>query len=116
MVRVGISLYGLEIKNKNLKPVLLLKSKIVAIQKLSFDDYIGYGKINADETKKVAIAPIGYADGILRNYKNAYVKISGEYCKILNVCMDMIIIDITNIKAKINNEVEIISSNIKNQK
>ena len=110
MARVGIALYGLEIKNKGLKPVLSLNSKIVAIQKVKFDDYVGYGKEYISKNGKVGVVPIGYADGIVRSYKNAFVFVNNVPCKILNVCMDMIIIDVTNIKTKIYDNVEIISN------
>jgi len=113
MVRVGISLYGLENYCFKLKPVLSLKSKIVAIQKVKFDDYVGYGKTLIQNEKKVGIIPIGYADGILKRYKDCFVKVEGKFCKILNVCMDCILVDISNTKAKTDSEVEIISSNPK---
>ena len=59
--------------------------------------------------------PVGYADGIVRAYKDFFVLVGGTYCKILNVCMDSILIDITNAKAKVGDSVCIISSNQKAQ-
>lgn len=114
MARVGIALYGLEIKSVGLKPVLSLNSCIEQIQKVKFEDYIGYGKVVADHNGKVAVVPIGYADGILRAYKGFYVLINNKNCKILNVCMDSIIVDVSNINAKVGDKVCIISSNLKN--
>lgn len=111
MVRVGISLYGLENYSELLKPVLSLNSKIIAIQKVSYEDFVGYGKTLIDHSGQVAVVPIGYADGILKSYKDCYVYILNKKCKILNVCMDMILVDISKIKAKIGDDVEIISNN-----
>lgn len=111
MCRIGISLYGLENYCNLLKPVLSLESKIVSIQKVIYEDFVGYGKTLMEHKGRVAIVPIGYADGIIRKYKNCYVYVLNKKCKILNVCMDMIIIDITNVKAKVGDKVEIISNN-----
>lgn len=111
MVRVGIALYGLEIKNKGLKPVLSLNSKIVQIQNVKYEDYTGYGKTIIDHDGKVAIVPTGYADGITKNYQNGFVLINSMPCKILNVCMDSILVDVSNIKTKVGDEVNVISTN-----
>lgn len=110
MVRVGISLYGLSIENEKLKPVLSLKSKIIAKQKVCKEEFVGYGKEILENAGVVGILPIGYGDGILRGYKNSFVYVNEKPCKILNVCMDMILIDLTNTNAKVGDEVTIISS------
>lgn len=113
MVRVGIGLYGLDIEKSKLKPVLKITSKIIAIQSVNYEDFIGYGKNINEEYNKIAILPLGYADGILRNYKNSYVYVNDCPCKIINVCMDMIIIDITKVESKIGDEAIIISDDNK---
>ncbi len=115
MVRTGIALYGLEIKNKGLKPVLSLNSKIVQIQKVREEDYVGYGKVIMEKDGKVAVVPIGYADGIIKAYKNQIVYVNNSPCKILNVCMDSILIDVTSCSAKVGDDVCLISQNMKNQ-
>lgn len=115
MCRIGISLYGLEKYSEDLKPVLSLESSIIAIQKVVYEDFIGYRKTLMEHNGRVGIVPIGYADGIIKNYKNCYVYVNNKQCKILNVCMDMIIIDLYNIKCKIGDKVEVISNN-KNKK
>ena len=115
MTRVGIALYGLEIKNKGLKPVLSLSSKIVQIQNVKIEDYVGYGKTIMEKDGKVAVVPIGYADGIIRAYKNHYVVIKNKYHKILNVCMDSILVDVSSSYVKVGDDVEIISTNLHKQ-
>lgn len=110
MVRTGIAIYGLEIKNKNIRPVLSLISKVVAIQSLDDEEFIGYGKNVFENVNKVAILPIGYADGITKNYANQYVCINNNYAKILSVCMDVIIVDVSNINVEIGDVAEIISN------
>jgi len=112
MVRVGISLYGLSIEKEKLKPVLSLHSKIIAKQKVNKEDFVGYGKEILENDGEIGIIPIGYADGFLRGYKNSFVYVNEKPCKILNVCMDMILIDITNVNAKIGDDVTLISNDI----
>lgn len=111
MARLGIGLYGYnptELK-LDLKKVLTLKSKVVAINKLNKSEYIGYGtKFVSNKKMKVAVVPIGYYDGILRNYRGSNVLINNVPCPILSVCMDMIIINVTHVKTKINDEVILI--------
>lgn len=111
MARIGIAFFGLEIKGYGLKPVMSVKSKMVAIQKVKQEDYCGYGKVVLDFDGTVAVVPIGYADGIIKGYKDYFVTINKKPCKILNVCMDSIIIDVTNLPVKIGDEVIIISNN-----
>ena len=114
MVRVGISLYGLGLEKENLKPVLSLNSKIIATQKINDEEeYCGYGKNVVVKNTKIGVVPIGYADGILRSYKNSFVYVLNAPCKIINVCMDMMLIDITNVKANVGENCEIISCNNK---
>ncbi|MGN1207882.1 MAG: alanine racemase [Christensenellales bacterium] len=112
MARVGIALYGLEIKNQGLKPVLSLSSKIVQIQKVKEEDYVGYGKTVVEKNAKIAVVPIGYADGIVRAYKNHFVMVLGKLCKIVNVCMDSILIDVSQIVAKVGDKVDIVTTNV----
>ena len=115
MVRVGISLYGLEIENEKLKPVLMLKSKIIAIQNCTKESYIGYGKKVLEKDTPVAILPIGYADGIVKNYENCKVKIGKEFYPILNICMDMILVDLKGKRYNEGDEVILISDNPKDE-
>lgn len=112
MVRSGIGLYGFgNDKNidKQLKPMGTLKSIISQIRELKKGDTLGYNRaFKAKKTTKIGILPLGYADGIYREYGNgnAKVLIKGEYAPIVgDVCMDMIMIDITNIACKERDEV-----------
>ncbi len=119
MVRPGLMIYGLLPFNNadkfvKLKKVLTLKSKIVFLKTLPKGKYISYSKTYCTKRKtKVATIPIGYADGILRKLSNCgKVLINGEFCNIIGrVTMDMIMVDVTNIKnIKIGDEVILIGS------
>ena len=102
MVRVGINIYGYG--NKNLLPVMAGDAKITHIKIINKNDYIGYGsQHNIKPHTKIAIINIGYGQGYLRsNEKFGYVIINNKLCKIVaNVCMDMIMVDASNVKCKV---------------
>ena len=104
MVRTGIGLYGFgndKEENKHLKPISTLKTVISQIHKVENGESIGYNRsFMATEETRSATLPIGHADGIPRSYGKGkgWVTIHGNKAPILgNVCMDMIMVDITNI-------------------
>ncbi|WP_298547201.1 alanine racemase [uncultured Aquimarina sp.] len=112
MVRTGIGLYGYgndTIYDTELKPVASLKSIISQIHMLEPGETLGYNRaFKADNFTKTATIPIGHADGIGRQYgnKKGFVTILGKKAFIIgNVCMDMIMIDITDIDCKEGDEV-----------
>ena len=118
MVRIGIGLYGISAikNNKQLQNVGTLKSRISQIKVINPTETIGYdrkGKI----TKKsiIAVVPIGYADGLNRKLSNGNGKIlvkNKYFAPIIgNICMDMCMLDITEIPAKIGDEVIIFGEN-----
>ncbi|MBQ4541516.1 MAG: alanine racemase [Clostridia bacterium] len=105
MVRAGMVLYT----DKSYQTITL-KSKILDIQNLSKNETAGYSAVFvAKEQKRLAIVGIGYGDGIMRNIvKNGYVLINGKYAKIVAICMDTMLVDITKIDAKICDDVVLI--------
>ncbi len=121
MVRIGIGMYGIwpskETKNFyenkiNLKPVLSWKTIVGQIKKIPKGSRIGYDfteKLNRDS--KVAILPIGYWHGFRRSFSSiGNVVICNKKAKVLGrVSMDMITVDVTEIKnVKIKDTVTII--------
>ena len=107
MVRLGIGVYGVppceEDKNK-LKNVVSLKTTIVQIKEYEVGETIGYGRKGiVDKKSKVGVVPIGYADGLNRKLGNgaACFYVNGKPAPIIgNVCMDMCMIDLTDIECK----------------
>lgn len=104
--RVGLMLYGyIPGKAKNslgLLPVMQLKTRICEIKDLSAGDSISYGRTyTCTKDTKIAVIPVGYADGLPRRVSGKMkVLINGETAKQLGtVCMDMCMVDITNIKS-----------------
>ena len=120
MVRCGIGLYGFgnsAKEDENLKPVASLKSVISQIHKIEKNETVGYNrKYKSKGFEKTATIPIGHADGINRIYgnENGFVIINGRKAPIIgNVCMDMIMANITNIDCNEGDEVIIFGSKYK---
>jgi Alr-MurF fusion protein len=117
MVRLGIGLYGVcsdeETQNK-LLPASTLKSKIAQIKIIKKGETIGYNRKGfASENMKIATIPVGYADGLSRKLGdgNWNMIINGIDAPIIgNVCMDMVMIDITIIDCKEGDEAFIFSA------
>jgi alanine racemase len=112
MVRSGIGLYGYgnnpEI-DKNLKPIATLKTSISQIHTINKGESLGYNRaFVATKNIKTATLPIGHADGINRQFGNrkGFVFINGKKAYIIgNVCMDMIMVDVTTVACKEGDEV-----------
>ena len=114
MVRLGIGLYGISNNNK-ISNVASLITKISKIRHIKKGEYIGYGLDNMIQKDiKIAIIPIGYADGFNRKLGNGNgcVFINNSFHKTVgNICMDMTFIDISNTDFKVGERVEIFGSN-----
>ena len=107
-MRTGVALYGVhssqDIQTKlqlDLRPVLSLKSRIVQIRTVSAGEAVGYGRsyITQKDTR-LAIVPIGYADGIPRalSCKDFCVLIKGTLVPIVGrICMDQLAIDVSTV-------------------
>jgi Alr-MurF fusion protein len=106
LVRLGIGLYGIDsdvATAVKLEKVHTLKAKIIQIKNLEKGDSIGYNRrYKATQHMKIGILNIGYADGLMRQCGNEKysVKYGDQLAPILgNVCMDLTIIDLSNIPA-----------------
>jgi alanine racemase len=116
MVRPGIAIYGCMpnenlAKKLNLKSVLNLKCKAIHIKPVEKGDSIGYGNTYvAPKDMVVAVAPVGYADGLPRNLTNRFqCLINGKrYSSVGSICMDEFMVDITDSDVKQGDEVVII--------
>jgi alanine racemase len=115
MVRLGIGMYGHSSNSetvKQLKPAINWYSSVSQVKHLKKGDTVGYGRtFTADQDMKVAVIPVGYADGFRRNLSQGKggVFINGRYCPTVgNVCMDMIMVDVSEIDVHEKDTVEII--------
>lgn len=112
MARVGIALW-----NDKSYQTITLKSKIVEFQNLKKGETAGYSAcFVATKKTKLAVVSFGYADGIFRNISGrGYVLVNGKFAKIVAVCMDSILIDVTNVDAEIFDDVILIGKSGKFQ-
>ncbi|MCK5541510.1 MAG: alanine racemase [Desulfobacterales bacterium] len=106
MVRAGISLYGLypsnEVYKENvlLKPAMSLKSVITFLKEIPAGFKISYGMTYTTQiTTKIAIVPVGYADGFPRLLSsNGFMLVRGKKAPIAGrICMDQTMIDVGHI-------------------
>jgi len=102
---MGIGLYGISaVNDPDIKNVLSLKTYITQIKDIPAFETIGYGRNGVlDYDARIAVIPVGYADGLDRRLSNGNGKllINGRFAPIVgNICMDMCMVDITNIKAE----------------
>ncbi|NND63025.1 MAG: alanine racemase [Flavobacteriaceae bacterium] len=117
MVRTGIGLYGYgnsKEADEQLSPVVTLKSIISQIHKIEPGESVGYNRaFKASGYEVTATLPLGHADGISRSYGNqvGHVLVHGKKAPIIgNVCMDMLMINVTGIECKEGDEVIIIGA------
>ena len=104
MARPGIALYGLfpdkVTEGVDLRPVMALKSRVAAITFHKKGDTIGYGRTyTCPRDMRVAVLPLGYADGLRRGLSN---KLEVELCsrrvkQIGRICMDLCMLDVTEV-------------------
>jgi alanine racemase len=117
MVRLGIGHYGISsIPNMKLKTVCSLKTIIIQKKHIPAGESIGYSRKGISSKERIiGILPIGYADGYDRKLGNGVgeVFVNGSKAKIVgNICMDLCMIDITDIKANEGDVVELFGENI----
>ena len=118
MVRLGIGLYGISNdleEQKYLENVSTLKSIISQIRTIDAGESVGYGRrFIAEKSTKIATIPIGYADGISRQWGNGvgFVTINNKKATIVgSVCMDMLMVDVSEINCNESDPVVIFGEN-----
>ena len=114
MVRLGIGIYGVSaLPGNHLSTVASFKCKILQIKTLRpGDGTIGYGRHGkiAPEGTVLATIPVGYADGLDRHLScgKGYFTVNGHRVPTIgNICMDMTMLDVTGIDAKVGDTVTI---------
>ncbi|WKK82972.2 bifunctional UDP-N-acetylmuramoyl-tripeptide:D-alanyl-D-alanine ligase/alanine racemase [Marivirga arenosa] len=112
MVRLGVGLYGIDTTGLHpgeLLPVSTLKTVISQVKHIKKGDTIGYSRKGlAIEDMKIATISIGYADGFNRKFSQGVgmVKINGKLAPVIgNVCMDMTMVDVSEIDCAAGDEV-----------
>lgn len=100
--RLGIGLYGFSPTScPEVRPVARLVTKILQVKSIARGESIGYScKHRLERDARIAVIPIGYADGLHRRYGNSRwsVNVMGTLCPIVgNICMDACMIDVTGV-------------------
>lgn len=117
MVRLGIGLYGINpVDNSIIHNVSSLHTTILQIKNVPREDTVGYSRKGVlDRDSKIAAIPIGYADGLNRHLGNghAYCLVNGQKAPYVgNICMDVCMIDVTDIDCKEGDKVEIFGDHL----
>ncbi|MGA9804740.1 MAG: alanine racemase [Terriglobales bacterium] len=126
MVRPGIALYGYSLAFTRggepaavaplpLRPVLSWKTRVLTVKEAAAGEAVGYMGTYVTKTRsRIAVLPVGYADGYPRLLSNrARVIVRGEYAPVVGrVSMDLTIVDVTHIcSVGVGDEVILIGSN-----
>lgn len=120
MVRIGIGLYGIKTcydgSEDALKPVASLHSIIISLKDWPAGTTIGYGRHGVlTRPSRIATVTIGYADGYDRHFGNGHAQIwvNGTLCPTVgNVCMDAVMVDVTEAQCQVGDRVEIFGEHI----
>lgn len=108
MVRIGFNLFNR--LSDEFCPVVSIKSNIVEVQKVDENGLVGYNyRFVAKQKIKIGIVPIGYADGFDMRYLGIELFVNNTKCKVLNICMDCLMLDITNCQLKKGDEIFILN-------
>jgi alanine racemase len=126
MVRPGIALYGYSlaftrggepaaVARLPLRPVLSWKTRVLTVKDVAAGEAVGYmGTFVTRAKSRIAVLPVGYADGYPRLLSNrARVIVGGEYAPVVGrVSMDLTIIDVSHIRGvTVGDEVILIGAN-----
>ena len=117
MCRLGLGLYGVDPRdNRMLHTVSTLKTTILQLRHVPKEETVGYsrkGILTRDSV--IAAIPIGYADGLNRHLGRGkcYCLVNGQKAPYVgNICMDVAMIDVTDIDCKEGDSVEIFGEHL----
>lgn len=112
MVRLGIGLYGISPEpevQRQLTSVSRIRTRISQLKEIPTGESVGYNRRwIAQRDSRIAIIPIGYADGLSRRlgYGRGQMMIAGKKVPIIgSICMDMCFVDVTGINCNEGDEV-----------
>lgn len=116
MVRLGIGLYGISLTQLPLQSISTFRSTVSQIKKVNPGETVGYNRMGKiADRRDIAIVPVGYADGLDRRLGNgtgqAFIK--GQRVPVVgNICMDMLMLDVTGLNVVAGDSVEFFGNNI----
>ncbi len=120
MVRLGIGLYGYDSNSevqKRLKTVASLKTSVSQIKEIAAGESVGYSRKGiVTRDSRIATVRIGYADGYPRILSNGkgHMLVNGRLAPVIgNICMDMTMLDVTDIEVTEGDEVIVFNEDLK---
>lgn len=102
-VRVGLALHGVLPPNSaapGFQPILSLKARVARVAEVGVGEGVSYGLTwRAERPSRVALIPVGYADGWQRSHSNTgAVLVRGQHCPTAGrICMDQFLVDVTGV-------------------
>lgn len=117
MCRLGLGLYGVDSRdNRILNNVCTLKTTILQMRRVPESETVGYSRRGVlSRDSMIAAIPIGYADGLNRRLGRGrgYCLVNGRRAPYVgNICMDVAMIDVTDIDCREGDTVEIFGDNL----
>ena len=117
MCRLGLGLYGIDSRDNHiLNNVCTLKTTILQLRHVPKEETVGYsrkGVLTRDSV--IAALPIGYADGLNRHLGrgHGFCLVNGQKAPYVgNICMDVAMVDVTDIPCQEGDQVEIFGDNL----
>lgn len=109
MVRIGFDLFNQN--DGEFKRVAEIKTQVVQINIVKKGELVGYNrKFMAKKKMKVAVFPVGYADGFDLRTIGMKLNFKGKECEVLNVCMDCFMLDVTDLDVKKGDELYLLNN------
>ena len=107
MVRVGFKLYN---EHSPFKPIVKIMAKVLQVNTVNRGAVIGYDyNFVASKKMRVAVVSLGYADGFMHGLIGCNIFVKGKMCKVLNVCMDCFMLDVTDVNIKVGEDIYILN-------
>ena len=110
--RVGLALYGAAegtaARSLGLRPVLSLRARVASVRDVAKGESVGYDRaFTARRKSRIAVLPIGYADGYPRALSNTgLVRIHGCLAPVAGrICMDQLAVDVTDVPGVVGGDI-----------
>lgn len=110
--RVGLALYGAAegtaARSLGLRPVLSLRARVASVRDVAKGESVGYDRaFTARRKSRIAVLPIGYADGYPRALSNTgLVRIHGSLAPVAGrICMDQLAVDVTDVPGVVDGDI-----------
>jgi len=113
-IRPGLALYG-NVEGAGLRQAMRLVTTIAQLRNVPVDSVVGYGGLwRAERPSRLAVLPVGYADGLSRLLTGkAEALVGGHRCPVAGaISMDIAVVDVTSLgdAARVGDEVVLLGT------